>query len=648
LYVRFEKWPLAREIFERMTPLLSSESPSALYETALFQLAEIYTHLNENVLAIKTYQQLLSVAPKKTTAILNLVLLQEKQGAFQEMVSLLKNLLLEGSFTSEEEGKALWFLGKAFMALGEYAQTQQTLQRCIHKNYAPLDCWTLLTEAQLKSSQFKDAIESLQKKIPLLEQLQLMPQELAEKKNQIWFQIGDIYAYSLQETEQAVQSYQTALTHSPHSLQTIEALGKILESEKSWEALIQNFENFVAKLPAKEIQKSMGLHLKMGQVKREQLQQPQKALGHFKAVLQLDSHHYAAHLAVAQIQSSDENAFVEAIQEHLYLLKKDPCLLDSYHSLGKIFKQQGKKAEYFSICQALALFKDIQKDELSFYNSQRTAMVLNSARILEPELREEYLLRDLKNNLLRKLLQLTNDSMEKAFPPNWEAYNVRKKDRLTPETSPLLYKIFSEIKAILKLGEVVVYLTEMKLPQPVLEATAPPTLIVPQHLLTELSLEELYCAIARQLFFVADNQILLSKLSEEQLESYFQYLSANDVLQENNRETQKRVKNSVSRKIKKDLDELMAQYQAQANQISIRDYRKKLYAIANRVGWLFSNSLPHTVRFLSKLEQKTGFNNYSTTQLLEIVQNWPEIQDLLHFGLSPEMLKLRQTLGWTF
>lgn len=637
VYVRLEQWPQALEVFLRLCPQVTQESE---YPTYLFQLAQIYEKLQQFSEAIETYKKALLLKPHSIPEIFRLVALYEKQKTYADLVPLLQNSLQKMDPT--EQDLAYLSLGKAQFYLRQPKEAIHSLRQCSRATQKESLQW--IAKTYLQEEQYAEAIETLKNILPQISSENPIKEKV--EKSECWFQIGKIYEEQLQLFADASLAYREAQKWEPQSLYLIEALGKTLEKQENWDTLIQEFELFIRKLPPNEKQKSLSLHLKLGQVYFEQLQNAPSAIQHYKEALKIEPNHYTAHLALAKIQSGDQNSFHEAYQEHLYLLQKDPCLLDSYHTLGKICRHQGKWDAYFSICLILAFFKDLQKEELQFYNTQHSQIHLQPQYPLSIEAIETLLLGDIKNHLLRKIIQLTHESIEKAYPPAFEALQLRKKDRLNLEESALLNKIIGELKAIFHLPEVHVYLTEVSLNQPLLESTLPPSLILSRQMINEFSLEELLFAIGRQFFFMADSQNIVSKLSEEEFDAYFLHLGGGaDATEEPKRETQKRVRGSIARKVKKDLEELLQQYHLQQKNISTKEYRRKMFQAANACGFLLSNSLLHSARCLAKFERRPSLSNLTTIQMIEQTRQWPEMLHLLRFGLSPEFYKLRQNLN---
>lgn len=98
-----------------------------------------------------------------------------------------------------------------------------------------------------------------------------------------------------------------------------------------------------------------------------------------------------------------------------------------------------------------------------------------------------------------------------------------EKMSLTSDSNPVLWKIIEELRQILSISSIDVYVTPRKSHRILIENTQPISIILSQFLVEALSKSELYFLFARSLFYVCNNQFLVYNSAKKNCYKIFVY-----------------------------------------------------------------------------------------------------------------------------
>ncbi|HEY8430949.1 MAG TPA: tetratricopeptide repeat protein, partial [Sandaracinaceae bacterium] len=248
-------------------------------------------------------------------------------------------------------------------------------------------------------------------------------------------------------------------------------------------------------------------------------------------------------------------------------------------------------------------------------------------------------------NALLALLRLLMPVLGKLYPPDFAAFGVSGRDRLSTRSPEPIRQTCDRVAAIFGAGEVHLYPHRARGRGLATELTSPPSILVPVSI-TEMSEAHQAFALARAMANITMGLHAIDKLTPRELEivlaaaarrvapGFGAGLTGEDVLDD----VGKRLYRALSRRARKDLEELARNY-VDAGPQDFAAVTEAVLAAASRVALLVADDLLACVEVLKRTEPHLG--ELSGARLV----THPSVSRLVRFWVSPEADALRQRAG---
>jgi tetratricopeptide (TPR) repeat protein len=513
----------------------------------------------------------------------------------------------------------------------------------------PGDAATLqrLKAIHIARQQWSQAIEALDKLI----------EADREPANQIQHQLerAGIYESGLGEPDQAVAAYQRVQELDPNNVTVIQKLGDLYEKLERWQELIDSYHAFIRLLPPERAHEAIPLHMKMGSLYMENLNNTDKAIIEYKHVAEISPRHAEAHEALASLYGKTGLYYANAVDEHRKLLQINPFRVDSYHELRRIFEEQRAFDKVLCVCTVLHYLRAADQNEEFFFGENRGKVPERSTERLTPEEIEALLIHPDEHTLVRHILKLIGPHLGRIYSPNLERHGVGKGDRARPDDP--LRTLCDGMAA--NLGEIEVDLYHSNQPTHLvaIDNGSPPVMIVGEGLVKRTVVKEQRFALSRAIKRVSDGSYLgkllgpkeLSKLIAATVLPYHPNSPIATFPGESLDDLAKKVNKALPRKVRKTMEELMRDKAPDVAKVPDYDvYLRGADHSANRMGLIMCNDLPqalmHLTREVPELKDK---RLNSTEEIVAAFSRHASFCELLRFAVSEEYFRLRARMKFS-
>jgi tetratricopeptide (TPR) repeat protein len=584
--------------------------------------------------AAESYRKVLEINPSHQQALNVLAALAFDSEEWDQAVQL-SSRLLELTNDPKDQAACHFRLGVVFQ------EKKPDLEKAVVHfkkvlEQTPSDIPTLqrLKAIHIARQQWNDAIEVLN---------QLIEAD-REPANQIQHQ-----------PDQAVAAYQRVQEMDPNNVTVIQKLGDLYEKLERWQELIDSYHAFIRLLPPERSHEAIPLHMKMGSMYVENLNNTDKAIIEYKHVAEISPRHAEAHEALAKLYGKTGLYYANAVDEHRKLLEINPFRVDSYHELRRIFEEQRAFDKVLCVCAVLHCLRAADQNEEFFYGENRGKVPERSTEQLSAEEVEALLVHPEERTLIRHILKLVGPHLSKVYAPNLERHGVGKGDRARPDDP--LRTLCDGMAA--NLGEVEYELYHSNQPTHLVsvENGAPPAMIVGEGLIKRTVVKEQRFALGRAIKRIFDGSHLGRLLGPKELSklvaaAVFPYHPSSPVATypgESLDDLAKRANKALPRKVRKSMEELMRDQAPEVAKVPDYDaYLRGADHSANRMGLCMCNDLPQALMHLQREVPELKEKRFNTTEeIVAALSRHASFCELLRFAVSEEYFRLRARMKFS-
>jgi len=180
--------------------------------------------------------------------------------------------------------------------------------------------------------------------------------------------------YELNRLEEAADYYEQALEHDPDMLKSFDGLVNALNGQSDWDRLEEIYRARLERMGDDADPKARA-HLwdQLGELLLHRLERTGDATEAFEEAQKLDPGDRQRAEQLATVYSAEpKRYFAKAVAVHGDLLELNPYRIESYQALRKLYTEAKKPDESWCACQALAVLKNAEPDEESFFKKHRT------------------------------------------------------------------------------------------------------------------------------------------------------------------------------------------------------------------------------------------------------------------------------------
>jgi tetratricopeptide (TPR) repeat protein len=470
-------------------------------------------------------------------------------------------------------------------------------------------------------------------------------------------ELAQIQEEGLGDPAQAVATFQRVHQLEPTNVEVVQRLGALYTRLERWPELARTLQSFIGLLPPERAAEAIPLHLQLGQLQAERLENQDKAILEYKRVLELSPNDLEAHVALAGLYGRTGLYYANAVEVHRRLLAIVPFRLESLHEMRRIFDEQRAHDKVFCVCAVLHQLRAADSNEEFFYGENTGKVPERTAERLTSEEVERLLVHPDERGLMRSLLQIAGRELSKVYPGDLVGHGVGKADRVRPD-DPLRTLANAVLQSQGAL-EFELYRSTKPIHRVFAENTDPVSLIVGDSLVKHTNVREQRFALARAIRRLLDGSFLASRLGPRELPqlvaALVQPFAPSSALAtfpgQLSTELVKRVQKALSRRARKAIEELVASPAAQPLLARRPDYEAYLRGVehtAARTGLALSGDLPNAVMHLSREFADLQGKRFDTTEeMARAYAPFPVLTELFRFAVSEEYFNLRTRLKLT-
>ncbi len=421
-----EVWTEARERYRELLDKHATDLEPAVRVVVLQEYAEALSRGGDARKALEALSEAYALDESDTKVIdLSLKLFAE-EGRWDEVVRL-KRRKIELA-TSDTERHALNLeLGELLAAkLGDRTRAARAYVAALDAQ--PSDRKVLLRLMQLYSEE---------KDWGRLVEIILRLTDLVEDRTQLsryYLTAGQLCEVHLGRPDEAVDYYETALSHDPNLDAALNGLASVLGPKGDWEGLAQSYRKVLGKLPeSAPASLRARLHALLGPVYETHLRQPVEAIAAYEKAQELGPEAHDFREKLATLYLSDTKRYQErAVETHRALLARDPMRVASLHALRRVFTEARQPDAAWCLCQALVSIKGAEPEEENFFKKFRTEGPAVAQEKLNDERWGRDLVHPLQDPLLTSVFGLILPAVLKSRGVPLSQYGLAEAQRIDP------------------------------------------------------------------------------------------------------------------------------------------------------------------------------------------------------------------------
>ncbi|PIE17900.1 MAG: hypothetical protein CSA65_07020 [Proteobacteria bacterium] len=347
LYQRLERWEDLKDIYMRKAELtVEVEDKKQIF----YALGRLYVEqLTDLDRGIETFQNVVDLDPEDLTAIRSLDALFQRAERWYDLLQVLERQVeLAGASPEGVDLKhrigLLWEneLGDLTRAVETYRDvlitdptyqpTLAALDAIVHGEEEPV------IAAQVLEPVYEQSLEWAK----LVELLEVMNRHLDDpfRKLELLHRIAELYELRLEDSPRAFEAFGRALAEDSADERSLANLERLAGEISGWETLAQLYEKELEKLLEPDRQVEMGLRL--ARVYEEELQQADRAIEHFKQVLEADMDNRAAILSLDRLymEGGQWEELAEILRREVRMADTEQDIIDLQFRLGQLQQEQ--------------------------------------------------------------------------------------------------------------------------------------------------------------------------------------------------------------------------------------------------------------------------------------------------------------------
>ncbi len=602
-------------------------------------------HLNSLSDASDNYREVLKINPSHVQALSALAQITFQTESWDESMQL-TNRIIELSNDPEQ-------LAIAHQRLGIiYQEKKPNLDKAIDHLTKTVELQPGNIDALLRLKMIYTARQQWAEAITMLENLSRTDPDnrmdyLMEKAKMLETGMGD--------TDGAMHAYRELQKMQPENTKIIQKLGELFERLEKWPELVESYQLFIQMLPPENATEALPLHMKMGSLYAQQLNNLDKAIIEYKKAINLSPNNTEAHVSLASLYGSTGLYYANAVDEHRKLLALNPFRLESYHELRRIFEEQRAFDKVFCVSSVLHFLRAADQNEEFFYGENVNKAKLESTAQLSDDEIERLLIHPDERGIVRKILKLVGSSLTKLYPPDLVKFGVGKGDKARQD-DPL--RKLSDGMAVNFGGlSYDVYHSTQPTKKVEIVNTSPVAMIVGDGLIKRTQNKTQRFALSQALKRIKDGSFLATLLGAKELAKllaaivapHFPSSPIATYPSELPPDLPKKINKALPRKTRKALEELLKTNSTELARVP--DYEAYLMGVehsANRAGLVLCGDLANATMYLSQqIPELKDKRQDSTEQIIASLSPHPIMRELMAFAVSEEFFNLRTRLKLT-
>ena len=635
LYIQRHEWNEALKSEAQVLELLEKQGDKAGAGELLRRMGDFAEKAGRPDDAVQCYTRLLETAGEHAPTIEDLIRLygdkelwNTVRGFYDRLIALHKDtpeeaeIRLRSGVVLEEK------IGENQGALNEYARALE-----VRPNYA--EALHRQAGVLIKLGRWDDAAGSTRRLLEI--------EKEPHKRADAYCLLGRIEQEGRKNLPAAREAYDKALEIEPTHLGAMDVIGAILDAIEDWPGYVRTFERFLRNIQPSAIDRVHDIHLRLGQVQRDNLKNRDQAIIEFNNAVKANPDSEPAHAALAKLCLGDRSSYPQAIRENQLLIKANAFFEDAYQDLLKIYGEQNELDRASCIHAILHFFGALGKRETTNYEVRLEHLPAHTDEVVDDETRERALIHPLARLPATTLLGSFGGPLCRILPAD------NPPGARLPEGHPAR-KLADEIAKNLGVKAFDIYQRGDNGPGVTWFPGNPLAFVLNPKVFDSAGPCGQRFLVGRGLEGIKNGLATFSYLDEAETRKRLQvviklFKSEVVVTGMNEKEVQalaKSLKKEVSRKVRKSLEDAAAAHHFQEQQFSFESWRTGLVHSANRGGLVISGHPGEASRALLLLEGKIKPGESPTPQIMKTSE---QLVELLRFAISDLHFLARKRTG---
>lgn len=435
------------------------------------------------------------------------------------------------------------------------------------------------------------------------------------------------------DEEEAVFHLECALDVDPGRAEALIKLEEIWRRRGEFRPLERQYRRLIYRIAGNDTKLECRLWIKLADLYRVDLHEPENARVAFESAARLAPDDASIRAALANIDRSAPDRFIERSEALRQQWAKDPMDLEPGLQLMRAALRGGRPDTAFMAASALVARGCTDRDVNAFYQRFRPRFVIRAHRQLDPDLWE--LLRHPHDTLeLAALFSLIGPAVEQSFPLDLDDLEVDEGMEVDERDLPEPFvRVRAYVAHMLGVGLPRVFMRPDFGHQIHLGAVMPPLLLAGDDVLTSPERAELSFRLGRAMTYLLPGRTIAASRPARLLKSavlaLFSQINPNAMVDDPHGQVA-HVRGNLSLLNPVVLDQaqrLVSRITATSQSLNLSRWIRALGRTADRVGFLLCGDLPAALRFMRDSGSGEGSD------------------DLIDFALSGGVLSLRAQVG---
>lgn len=384
--------------------------------------------------ALNMFDKALEEDPHHRPTLEAMVGVHEKAGDFEQVIHYKKQVLeiadIGERFGMLDEIGDIWHeklknSQKAIEAYAEASELDPKNHRILHK----------LLGLYQQTKQWDEAVGIIQRVSDL--------DERPAAKAKYAYTIAVILRDEVKDTDRAIEKFDEALDFDRTQLKAFEAINKILNTKKDWKQLERAFRKMVRRVktqgePDPELE--FNLWHNLGVIYRDRLKHFESAVTAFNEAAALKPESDQQHVILAELYTLlGPDKIQNAIDEHQWLLRRDPYRVESYQALYRLYFDARAYDKAWCLAATLSFLKKADAEQQKFFADNKVSGPIRP----QNRLNDERWLKDLAHHeqdlLISKMFEQIWPAVLSLRGQQDKEAGLNKKHEVDPATSTVTF-----------------------------------------------------------------------------------------------------------------------------------------------------------------------------------------------------------------
>ncbi len=267
------------------------------------------------------------------------------------------------------------------------------------------------------------------------------------------YTIAVIVRDEMKDPAGAVDKFNEALDLDPDQLKAFEAINKLLTQQKDWKQLERAFRKMLRRIVGKGNKElEFNLWHNLGVIYRDRLRNFESAAEAFAMASQVYPDNEVEHQILAELYSVIPSRLQNAIDEHQWLLRKDPYKVDSYRALYKLYFDARAYDKAWCLASTLTFLQKADAEQQQFYDQYKQAGMIRPQSRVGNEAWVKDLFHPDEDIYVSKVFELVFPAVHALKQSTDKALHLSKKHFVDPATSSVAFaRTFGFVAQVLNL-----------------------------------------------------------------------------------------------------------------------------------------------------------------------------------------------------